>query len=151
MPKRRTAMLAALVAAPLATATIAETAVAAEKFTSKMSGRQEVPKGDPNGRGVARVTTNLERQTVCFRINMSRVGTVAAGHIHRGERGEVGPVVVELFSEATRKPRGCARGVAQATIRMIERNPGDFYVNVHNKRYPDGAVRGQLRKRGNSY
>ena len=147
------ALLATVVAGPLATATIAESAVAAEKtLSSSMSGRQEVPmNGDSNGRGTARVTTDVARQRVCYRITLKRVGTVNAGHIHRGKRGKAGPVVVALFGEATRRPRGCVSNVAKATIRRIERNPGDFYVNVHNKRHPDGAVRGQLKERGISY
>ncbi len=153
MRTRKLAVVAAVIAGPFASATIAESAVAAgETFSSSLSGRQEVPKkGDPNGRGKARVTTDVARQRVCFRINLQRVGTVTAGHIHRGKRGVAGPVVVALFGEATRKPRGCVRNVPKATLRRIERNPGQFYVNVHNQRYPDGAVRGQLKERGISY
>lgn len=153
MRSPKLALLATVLAGPLATATVAESAVAAEKtFSSSMSGRQEVPKkGDSNGRGTARITTDAARQRVCYRITLKRVGTVNAGHIHRGKRGKAGPVVVALFGEATRRPRGCVRNVAKATIRSIERNPGGFYVNVHNKRYPDGAVRGQLKERGISY
>ena len=151
MGNRKVATLAALVAAPLASAGIAETAVAAETFTSSMSGRQEVPRGDRDGRGTARVTTNVARQTVCFRITLSKVGTVTAGHIHRGGRGKAGPVVVTLFGKATRQPRGCARDVPKSVIRKIERNPGAYYVNLHNQRYPDGAVRGQLKEQGTSY
>ena len=153
MRNRKLAMVAAVMAGPFAAATIAESAVAAEKtFSASMSGRQEVPRnGDANGRGTARVTTDVARQRVCFRITLRRVGTVTAGHIHRGKRGEAGPVVVALFGEATRRPRGCVRNVPKAAIRRIERNPGRFYVNVHNQRHPDGAVRGQLKERGISY
>ncbi len=153
MRNPKLAMLAAVIAGPLGAAAIAESAVAAEKtFSSSMSGRQEVPaKGDRNGRGTARITTDAARGRVCFRITLTRVGTVTAGHIHRGRKGKAGPVVVALFGEATRKPRGCVRGVEKRTIRRIERNPGAYYVNVHNQRHPDGAVRGQLREQGTSY
>ena len=147
MRTRKAALLAALGAAPLSGATIAETAVADETLVASMNGRQEVPRGDRDGRGRARITTDVDRQTVCFRIRLRKVGTVTAGHIHRGERGEAGPVVVPLFDEATRRPRGCVRNVARSTIRRIESDPGDYYVNVHNQRFPDGAVRGQLRER----
>lgn len=153
MRSPKLAMLAAVVAGPLGTAAIAESAVAAEKtFTSSMSGRQEVPKkGDPNGRGTARITTNMARQRICYRITLKRVGTVNAGHIHPGKRGVANPPVVALFGKATRQPRGCVRNVDRAMIRRIERNPGKFYVNVHNQRHPEGAVRGQLKERGISY
>jgi hypothetical protein len=152
MRSRKFAMLAAVVAGPLGTAAIAESAVAAEKtFSSSMSGRQEVPKtGDRNGRGTARITTDAARGKVCYRINLKRVGTVAAGHIHPGKRGVAGAPVVTLFGEATRKPRGCVRNVEKSLIRRIERNPGKFYVNVHNARFPEGAVRGQLKKGASS-
>lgn len=147
------ALLAAVVAGPLAGAAVAESAVAAEKtFSASMSGRQEVPRtGDRNGRGMARITTDGARGRVCFRITLARVGTVAAGHIHSARKGKAGPVAVALFGEATRRPRGCVRGVEKSVIRRIERNPGAHYVNVHDKRHPDGAVRGQLKERGISY
>ena len=139
----RPAVLAATLIAGLGSAA---PAVAAESFRASMSGAREVPeKGDRDGRGTARVTTDRRRGRVCYRIKLSRVGTVAAGHIHRGSAGEAGPIVVEFFNEPTRRPRGCVNGVSRSLIRSIERNPRQFYVNVHNQRYPAGAVRGQLR------
>lgn len=151
MNAKRFAALAAVAVGPLAAAGIAEAAVASESFRASMDGRQEVPRGDRDGRASARITTDSARGRVCYRISLSRVGSVSAGHIHRAERGKAGPVVVEFFAKQTRQPRGCARGVSKSTIRRIERNPEQFYVNVHNKRYPKGAVRGQLPKGSISY
>ncbi len=121
-------------------------ASAAETLRSTMTGKQEIPKGDLNGRGTARITTNRARGRVCFRIRLSRVGSVSAGHIHQEVRGKVGDVVVPFFDKPTRRPQGCTRGVKKSLIRAIERRPNRFYVNVHNKRHPGGAVRGQLRR-----
>lgn len=53
-----------------------------------------------------------------------------------------GPVVVPFG--AAFKAKGYTRTTA-ATARAILSGPGGFYVNVHNARYPAGAVRGQLR------
>ena len=137
------AVLALALVAALATA---GSAVAAETLRASLSGAREVPEeGDRNGRGTARITTDRSRGRVCFRIRLSRVGSVAAGHIHRAPAGEAGPIVVALFDEPTRRPRGCVNGVSRSLIRAIERNPRRFYVNVHNERHPAGAVRGQLR------
>ena len=143
------AALAAVAAGPfLGVAALAPATAAADTFIARMSGAQEVPEeGDRDGRGRAVITTNLGDREVCFRIRLRRVGWVSAGHIHRGRAGTAGDVVVELFSERTRRPRGCVRGVSRQIIRRIEDNPGAYYVNVHNRRYPAGAVRGQLRVR----
>lgn len=120
-------------------------AASAKTLRASMDGRQEVPKGDPDGRGSAVITTDRARGRVCFRITMTKVGTVAAGHIHKGARGKAGGVVVSLFAKPTGRPSGCAKGVSKALIRDLERNPSRYYVNVHNARHPGGAVRGQLR------
>lgn len=138
-------LLLAIVAA-LATLGISGVAGAAV-LNASLSGRAETPLGDRNGSGTARITTKAAERRVCFRITLSRVGTVTAGHIHEGRRGRNGDVVVPLFDTATRRPRGCARGVSRSLIRAIVANPRRYYVNVHNSRYPAGAARGQLRRR----
>lgn len=139
------AIVAVLGLVPTAALTIAGPAGANTSLTASMNGAGEKPRGDRDGRGTARITTDVARGRVCYRITLSKVGTVAAGHIHRGARGEAGAIVVDFFAKPTRRPRGCATGVSKSLVRDIERNPSRYYVNVHNKRHPAGAVRGQLR------
>ena len=43
----------------------------------------------------------------------------------------------------TYKAKGCATAPKSA-ITAVESNPNGFYVNVHNAKYPNGVVRGQL-------
>jgi hypothetical protein len=117
---------------------------AAKKLTASMSGAKETPKGDPNGKGTATITTNSKTGRVCYSISLSKVGKVNAGHIHKGGAGKAGPVVVPLFAKSTSKPSGCVSGIAKSLIADIEKSPGKYYVNVHNSAYPGGAVRGQL-------
>ena len=116
---------------------------AAKTLRASMNGDREVPKGDSDGRGTARITTNRAKGKVCFSITLSKVGTVVAGHIHKAGNGKAGPVVVALFAAPTKQPKGCATGVSKSLIRDIERHPGRYYVNVHNQAHPEGAVRGQ--------
>jgi hypothetical protein len=108
-----------------------------------MSGSEEVPEsGDDDGYGAA-VVEFRRRGRVCFRIEVRRVETLAQGHIHRGARGEAGPIVVPLFTGRAPARRRCVR-VPRRLRAEIRRFPGRFYVNVHNEDFPAGAIRGQL-------
>jgi hypothetical protein len=122
---------------------------------ARMNGDKEVPgPGDPNGRGTAEVTVNPARNRVCFDISFNRIQDPFAGHIHRGTSDVDGPIKVELFldMDGVDSPvEGCVRDVRARLLRKIKQHPNRFYVNLHNDRYPDGAIRGQLREpNGNS-
>jgi len=126
------------VGAPLAGAASTSTLKAA------LTGRTEVPQpGDPDGKGQA--TIRIKGSRVCFSLAYSRVAALTDGHIHKGPRGKAGPPVIKLFAGKA-KTSGCVSTTA-ALARQITRNPGSFYVNLHNPAYPGGAIRGQLRRR----
>jgi CHRD domain-containing protein len=118
-------------------------------LTAKLSGKKEVPgPGDPNGRGKAVIRLNAARAKVCYVITYSKINGSSAAHIHTGAKGVAGDVLVALYGTQTSKSRvkGCAFDVPTATIKSIKSNPKGFYVNVHNTDFPNGAIRGQLRK-----
>ena len=100
--------------------------------------------GDADAYGAAAVDFS-RRQRVCFRIVAKNVDDVKAGHIHEGKAGVAGPVVVPLFEGSVPARTRCVR-VTRKLSREIRRDPGDYYVNVHNTEYPAGALRGQLTK-----
>ena len=106
-------------------------------------GKSETPKGDPDGSGTAEV--KISGAKVCWEIKTARVGTILAAHIHKGRPGVAGPVVVP-FGKAF-KAKGCVTSTTAITAAIL-RNPGAYYVNVHNAKYPAGALRGQLRSDG---
>jgi hypothetical protein len=112
---------------------------------ASLSGMNENPAGDPDGTGSARITLNPSRSRVCYRFTLRQVGTVAAGHIHKGGPSTNGPVSVPLFAKATKQPSGCVNA-SKSLVRAIARHPRRYYVNVHNAAYPDGAARGQLHR-----
>ena len=103
-------------------------------------GKSETPKGDPDGRGTAEVTITGRR--VCWEIKVSKVQTVLDAHIHKGAPGVAGPVVVPFGK--VYKAKGCTTTTA-ALAAAIEKRPSAYYVNVHNAKYPGGALRGQLK------
>ena len=133
------AFLAALVVAAGATAAQLKT----NSLHATLLGKSETPKGDPDGRGTAEI--KITGRKVCWEIKVSKVQTIVAAHIHKGGPGVAGPVVVP-FGKVF-KSKGCTTTTA-AIAAAIERHPAAYYVNVHNAKYPGGALRGQLRSDG---
>ena len=131
--------LAALVVAAVASAA----GLKGNSLHATLLGKSETPKGDPDGRGTAEV--KITGRKVCWEIKVSGVQTIVAAHIHKGGPGVAGPVVVP-FGKVF-KAKGCTTTTA-AIAAAIERRPAAYYVNVHNAKYPGGALRGQLRSDG---
>ena len=106
--------------------------------------------GDENGRGKARLL--LKKDQICFELSWRKIEAPTAAHIHRGTREVAGPVVVGLLSvpapglgAPVSSVGGCA-SADPALIGDIRSHPSDFYVNIHNVRFPAGAIRGQLHR-----
>jgi hypothetical protein len=122
------------------------------QLSARLKGAAEVPgPGDPNGRGEAFVTIKTKKRKVCFQLSWRRIADPTAAHIHKGERGDAGRVKVLLFEDDEGLPSpgsvdGCVKNQKRKLLRRIKRNPNRFYVNVHNDPFPDGAIRGQLRR-----
>jgi hypothetical protein len=115
-------------------------------FSTDMSGAEEVPgPGDPDGTGTATITLDPSQGEVCFELTVSNIEPATAAHIHVAPVGEAGPVVVPLEPPTDGSSSGCVSDVDRALIQNIIQNPDQYYVNVHNEEFPDGAVRGQLR------
>ena len=143
-------LFAALVLAVLGALLVAGPVVAAdpiENLQATLTGEQEVPEpGDPDGIGHADLT--LYRAKVCYTLVAVDIGRPTAAHIHEGRPGVAGPIVVELntptkVADAVFFSRGCEQ--IDATLsRALKAHPSRYYVNVHNNRFPAGAIRGQL-------
>jgi hypothetical protein len=109
-----------------------------------LSGSEEVPgPGDPDGRGLARISIDTESGEICYKIRVRRIDPAMAAHIHEAARGEAGPVVQGLEAPTDGSSSGCV--INDTLADELAANPSDYYINVHNTPYPAGAVRGQLR------
>jgi hypothetical protein len=115
-------------------------------LSATLTGPAEVPgPGDADGGGTAKITLNQGQGQVCFEITVSNIQAATAAHIHEAPAGQAGPVVVTLTAPASGSSKDCV-AADQELIKRIRQNPENFYVNVHNAEFPDGAVRGQLSK-----
>ena len=129
------AVVALAAGAPLAAAATTTT------LKASMTGKAEKPTaGDPDGTGKA--TIKITGKKVCFTVSYSKIAKPTDAHIHKGAKGKAGPVVVGLFTGGFKKS-GCVT-TTSAIAKAIVKSPSGYYVNLHNKKYPNGAVRGQL-------
>lgn len=83
-----------------------------------------------------------------FELTVADIDDAIAAHIHLGQPGEAGPVLVPLFAgPATDVDFSglLAEGsVAIADSVIVHMRAGNTYVNVHTLANPAGAIRGQI-------
>jgi hypothetical protein len=147
-PTHSILLSAAASAVLIATAALAQpepAAVGSAKLTTVLLGANEVPgPGDPDGKGEATIIFNPGKGLICWEIHVRDIQTAHAAHIHVGARGVAGPVVLGLSPPITNNNSEGCEAVDPRLADAIRKVPANYYVNVHNATYPDGALRGQL-------
>jgi CHRD domain len=147
---RRLLTGAAIVAVAGVTSIAGMVSAGGRPLSTDLSGAEEAPgPGDSDATGQADLTLNQGQGEVCFDLSWAQIdGTVVAAHIHVGDAGTPGPIVVGLFMgtafAGTDTASGCVDEVDPDLIKAIRQNPSAYYVNVHSTVFPAGAVRGQL-------
>lgn len=143
---------------------------------AQLDGREEVSTGatnaaivgDPRARAEAYVFgIDGDATTLCYLIvNVRKLDEVGmapgngrAAHIHEGARGSNGPVVANLAWPQNGQAADCLTEGEMGKfptnepgiVQRILTNPGNFYINVHNTRFPAGAIRGQLQETAHAH
>ena len=127
-------------------------------FRAKLSGKHEVPTVKTPARGSLKMI--YKNGEMSYELNVSRITSPTAAHIHHGKPGENGPPLVGLFGGPVKM--GTFKGILDAglitnesllgelegktvadLIRIIE--AGEAYVDVLTVTYPGGEIRGQIR------
>ncbi len=124
------------------------------KFNAKLSGQEEVPPTQSKATGMAEFTPSGE--SVSYTVNATGIQGATAGHIHSGEKGKNGDVVVTLFkfdspqNEVSEngtitadKLAGPMQGKQISDLANAMKN-GSTYVNIHTEQNPNGEIRGQI-------
>jgi hypothetical protein len=137
-----------------------------EKFFAKLKGRNEVPPVNSDAFGIAKFISNKHSTKIKFALEVKNIDNFVQAHIHFGERGENGPVLVFLFGanlETLEDQNGITtrKGLVTGTITdddIVKNNvgvkdvkdllklmkKGRTYVNVHTEQNPAGEIRGQI-------
>ena len=129
---------------------------AEQKFSAKLSGKDEVPSNESPSTGFAWVKVVGDK--ISYEVNVTDMDKVNAAHIHLGEPGKNGPVVLTLFKGGPTEQVNGTVGEANVTASNFEGpmkgkqvsdlvtaiNNGITYVNVHTTDFPDGEIRGEL-------
>jgi hypothetical protein len=135
---RRTIFLAGtaiLLAGPASAATV--------KYQATLLPTSEVPPTNSTGKGEATVTLDTGTHEITYDVTFSGFASdVTAAHIHGPADTTKNAGVVIPFGAAPKSP---LHGTAKLTPEQeTQLQSGLFYVNVHTKNHPSGAVRGQL-------
>jgi hypothetical protein len=138
----RTVVASAVVALALPVVAIAASTSMSPVVSAKLKGSSEVPKGDPNGTGLVVLHLSTAKGTACWQFShVANIAKPSVAHIHKARKGVSGPIAIPLG--ATYKAKGCQKA-SKSLIEAVETNPNRYYVNIHNAKYPGGAIRGQL-------
>ena len=115
-------------------------------LTATLTGAAEVPgPGDKDGTGTAVVRVNPGQREICYTLTVKDISPATAAHIHAGQSGKSGPVVIELAAPTGGSVSTC-KSVTRELAKQLIASPESYYVNVHNAEFGAGAVRGQLSK-----
>jgi len=119
---------------------------AMQVYEASLAGAQEVPPVTTTATGAAEVRYNPATSMLSWRVTYSGLSGPATGaHIH----GPAGPgqnagVLIPFSNAGTSPITGETRITAQ---QLGQLSSGQWYVNVHTAKNPDGEIRGQLRPR----
>jgi hypothetical protein len=146
-----TFLLLAAMVEPASARRLAESPVGGAPLSAELDGEQEVDGdgnpgvGDPDATGFAVTTINPGQGIACYELEHDVDPAPWGFHIHVGEAGVNGPIVVNFFTDPTGvvPPNGCVE-IERGLATDILRNPEGYYFNLHNAEFPAGAIRGQL-------
>lgn len=119
-------------------------------FTVEMTGEAEVTaagvpnQGDLDGTGTAEITINVGQSRICYSLEVDGIEPAAAAHIHEAPATTTGSIVVPLEPPTDGDSSACVE-VDKELAKAINKDPRNYYVNVHNEPFPGGALRGQLK------
>lgn len=123
------------------------------RFSSQLSGGQEVPPVATDGSGSGNVTLAANRNSLAYEFRVENLSSPAtAAHFHRGAQGVNGPVVKTLNLHSlghnnyrltgTWTSTDTSEPLTNSLVQDLLNN--NIYINVHTTDYPNGEIRSQV-------
>jgi hypothetical protein len=134
--------LVAVLAGVLAASGVAAGSPSDPTVTATLTGKAEVPRGEPKASGTAKITLDPSTGKVCWVLKVKGLDTPVLGaYIHQAPARKNGLVAIPLGTKF--RASGCKQA-PKDTVAAVAKTPGAYYVNVHTHLYGNGAIRGQL-------
>ncbi|MFZ1675841.1 MAG: CHRD domain-containing protein, partial [Saprospiraceae bacterium] len=113
-------------------------------FTARMNGTTEEPAVTSDGQGLGIFTFDEKKSTLYINVSLSNLsGAITGIHIHEGNPGENGPVIINLTPFLIgNRVKGTVRDVTKEMMATFIR--GGYYINAHTELNTGGEIRGQI-------
>jgi len=112
------------------------------QLKAALSGDQEVPPTLTGALGTGSLSLNSSSRAVSGSITIEGM-TATAAHIHQGDTGVNGPVIVPL-SETSPGTWSVPAGAVLTEVQATAFAAGGLYFNAHSAANPNGEIRGQI-------
>jgi Cu/Zn superoxide dismutase len=142
----RTLVVAGVIAATLAACGQMRPSRKLDIFEATLSGAQEVPPANTPATGSAEISLNNNTNLLTWKVTYMRLtGAPTGAHIHGPAAPGQNAGVVVPFTNVGAQP---VMGQATLTPQQVaDLAAGRWYVNIHTANFPNGEIRGQLRRR----
>jgi hypothetical protein len=112
-------------------------------FVATLTPGANNPPGPAAATGNATIEIDAAAGQVCQTISYAGTGApLTLAHIHVGDAGVNGPVVVDL--QVVPSGQEVCVAANPTVLGEIVANPAGYYVNLHTDDFPNGVLRGQL-------
>ena len=142
--RTRLVPLAVLAAGLLPTAALAA-APAQKTVSARLVASAVTPKSGSTGSGKIVIKLSAQTGKACWTLSVKGLDRTLSAHVHSGAPTRTGKVVLPLGDVYA--AQGCV-SAPKSVLNAVARSPKSYYVDVHTRKYVNGAIRGQLRSGG---
>ena len=138
-----TALMTLILAVAAATSSKSDEPTKTDYLHATLKAGAQVPgPGKKGASGSVRIEFRPPR-IVCYFVHYDNVPDASDAHVHKGKLQSAGPAVITMRNIDRGDIHGC-EPVTHAFMYQLWNHPRDYYVDIHDKAFPNGAVRGQL-------